>query len=65
LAGPFNDADPHDMTNKCGQVIKEYVDQWQPEGGVAKHVEELLWVNSLIYGVGGLGECEKFNADFF
>ncbi|KIK04430.1 hypothetical protein K443DRAFT_93183 [Laccaria amethystina LaAM-08-1] len=65
LAGPFNDADPHDVTNKCGQVIKEYVDQWQPEGGVAKHVEELLWVNSLIYGVGGLGECEKFNADFF
>ena len=58
-------SDPRLANNADPQVIKEYVDQWQPEGDVAKHLEELLWVNSLIYGVAGLEENGQFNADFF
>ncbi|EDR02238.1 uncharacterized protein LACBIDRAFT_309882 [Laccaria bicolor S238N-H82] len=58
-------SDPRLANNADPQVIKEYVDQWQPEGDVAKHLEELLWVNSLVYGVAGLEEIGQFNADFF
>ncbi|KAH9482778.1 Baeyer-Villiger oxidase ptaJ [Psilocybe cubensis] len=47
-----------------GDSIKKYVDEWTLEGDLEKSLEQLIWVNTLIYGVGG-SEEPTFNADFF
>jgi len=54
-----------DAWTKYGTAILEYVDQWARSGYIHKKVEELLWTNVLIYGVGGYQETGRFNADFF
>ena len=51
--------------DKTGDTIREYVDQWDLTGDLGKKLEELLWTNVLIYGVGGSEKCGNFNADFF
>ena len=48
-----------------GDAIREYVDQWDLTGDIQKKLEELLWTNVLIYGVGGSEKSGDFNADFF
>ena len=54
------------VLDKAGDVIREYVDQWDLSGDdLDKKLEELLWTNVLIYGVGGLEKNGDFNADFF
>ncbi|KAF8151722.1 hypothetical protein B0H34DRAFT_801407 [Crassisporium funariophilum] len=50
---------------KSGEAIREYVDQWSLDGDIEKKVEELLWTNVLIYGIGGSEKSGNFNADFF
>ena len=53
------------ILNKSGDVIREYVDQWALSGDLQQKLEELLWTNVLIYGVGGSEKSGDFNADFF
>lgn len=55
----------NDVWTKCGTAILEYVDQWIRSGNVQKKVEELLWTNVLIYGVGGYQKTGHFTADYF
>ncbi|KAG6334577.1 hypothetical protein ID866_4514 [Astraeus odoratus] len=51
-----------------GSVIREYVEMWKFDvtsgAGIAAAVEELSWMNSVIYGVGGHISNQRFNADF-
>ncbi|KAF8804078.1 hypothetical protein BYT27DRAFT_7225522 [Phlegmacium glaucopus] len=54
-----------DAWKRYGTAILEYVDQWARSGDIHKKVEELLWTNVLIYGVGGYQKSGRFNADFF
>ena len=54
------------VLDKAGDAIREYVDQWDLSGdNLDKKLEELLWTNVLIYGVGGSEKTGNFNADFF
>ena len=54
------------VLDKAGDAIRDYVDQWDLSGDdLDKKLEELLWTNVLIYGVGGLEKSGDFNADFF
>jgi hypothetical protein len=53
------------VLDKAGDVLREYVDQWNPTGDLQKKLEELLWTNVLIYGIGGSEKNGDFNADFF
>ncbi|KAG1744959.1 uncharacterized protein EDB91DRAFT_169436 [Suillus paluster] len=56
-----------------GEALRAYAEMWDfdvaNKEDVAKAVEELAWLNSIIYGVGGVTgrkDTEKaFNADFF
>ena len=56
-----------------GETLRAYAEMWAfdvaDKEDVAKAVEELAWLNAIIYGVGGMsgrGDNEKaFNADFF
>lgn len=51
-----------------GETFRTYAETWAfdvaDKEDVAKAVEELAWLNAIIYGVGGDGE-KAFNADFF
>jgi hypothetical protein len=38
---------------KTGDAVRELVDQWDLTGDLQKELEEFLWTNVLIYGVGG------------
>ena len=51
--------------HKIGDAIRELVDQWDLSGDLHKKLEQLLWTNVLIYGVGGSEKSGDFNADFF
>ncbi|KAF9222191.1 hypothetical protein BS17DRAFT_709500 [Gyrodon lividus] len=52
-----------------GSIIQDYVNMWMFDissaDGIAEAVEELSWLNSTIYGVGGYSPEKPFNADFF
>jgi hypothetical protein len=50
---------------KTGDAVRELVDQWDLTGDLDKKLEELLWTNVLMYGVGGSEKTGDFNADFF
>ena len=54
-----------DVMKNQGELINKYVGQWTLEGDLSKKVEELLWTNSLIYGVGGSEAKGQFDSDFF
>lgn len=51
-----------------GVIIREYVEMWEfdtiSDIGIADIVEELSWVNSIIFGVGGHLSSQEFRADF-
>lgn len=54
---------------KFGSAIREYVDAWSYDhtdpAEVERKIEELVWANTLIYGVTGWKKDEHFNTDFF
>ena len=54
---------------KFGETLKKLVDQWQVDTtnaqDVERKIEELSWMNVMIYGIGGWQEGQAFNADFF
>ena len=54
-----------ELIETYGDTIVKYVDQWTLDGDLEKKVQELLWVNTLLYAVGGAVNKEQFNADFF
>jgi len=54
-----------ETVEKHGADIVKYVNEWTLDGDLDKKVEELLWMNVLIYAVGGSEEGATFNADFF
>lgn len=57
-----------DVTAKYGDVIKGYVNQWSFNGPIQDKIEELSWVNTLIFTGAGYADIEiggHFNADFF
>ncbi|KAG2346149.1 hypothetical protein BDR05DRAFT_878666 [Suillus weaverae] len=52
------------------EALRAYAEMWDfdvaNKEDVAKAVEELAWLNSIIYGVGGMtAKTDTFNADFF
>ncbi|KAG1764884.1 hypothetical protein EV702DRAFT_1204809 [Suillus placidus] len=52
------------------EALRAYAEMWDfdvaNKEDVAKAVEELAWLNSIIYGVGGMTvKADTFNADFF
>ena len=51
--------------HEVGEAVRELVDQWDLTGDLYKKLEELLWTNVLMYGVGGSEKSGDFNADFF
>jgi len=52
-----------------GGAIAEYVQAWSFDRSDPKEVErkidELVWVNAMIYGIAGWSKGEDFNSDFF
>ena len=64
------DKDMYSFTmEKHGQILAKYASEWSvnisdPEE-VERKIEELVWTNCIIYGIGGWMQGEDFNADFF
>lgn len=58
-----------EVYTKYGDVIREYVGQWDTATGNPKEVsrkfEELVWMNVAIYGTCGFNKGGEFNNDFF
>ncbi|KAJ3502581.1 hypothetical protein NLJ89_g8819 [Agrocybe chaxingu] len=54
-----------DVMDAHSPTISSYVDQWTLGGDLDKKVEELLWMQALIYGVSGVEKSGPYNADFF
>lgn len=58
-----------DINKSHGPRILKYVEQWTLDTTDAKDVErkikELIWMNTLIYGIGGWDKTNGFTADFF
>lgn len=54
--------------SNVGDRILKYANQWKVDATdkdkLSAKLEELGWLASLIYGVGGLQSDEEFNADF-
>jgi hypothetical protein len=52
-----------------GDRILKYAEEWTLDTSDPKDVErkteELIWMNTLIYGVGGWHKANGFKADFF
>jgi hypothetical protein len=72
----FRPRNPDDIEQSVADVLNDqervdtilrYTAEWL--SGAAEHVEEKLeeiaWLNTLIYGVGGFTKARDFNADFF
>ncbi|KAF9219897.1 hypothetical protein BS17DRAFT_788621 [Gyrodon lividus] len=58
-----------DTLAEHGTEIRRYAEQWTIDltklGEVERKMEELIWVNSVVYGVGGFDEEKGFKSDFF
>jgi len=55
------------MENYASKIAK-YAEDWTFDGtpqDIEKKIAELSWMNALVYGVGGWGKADHFNADFF
>ncbi|KAG6906638.1 hypothetical protein DXG01_012836 [Tephrocybe rancida] len=72
----FDDVENHStiaiftqVIEKHGDVLNEYVNQWtfdsSNSGELERKIEELVWANVIIYGIGGWTKGKEFNADFF
>jgi len=59
----------NDINKSLGPKILKYAEQWTLDTSDAKDVErkieELIWMNTLNYGVGGWHKVNGFKADFF
>ncbi|KAG6856957.1 hypothetical protein H0H87_011627 [Tephrocybe sp. NHM501043] len=57
------------INDKHGNVISEYVRAWtfdqKDPQEIERKIEELVYVNALIYAVGGWAKDKAFNTDFF
>ncbi|KAF9005072.1 hypothetical protein BDQ17DRAFT_1353733 [Cyathus striatus] len=55
-----------ETAKKLGEKIKAYATQWSLEGSIDARIEELAWITTMMYGIGGWeGPDKKLNADFF
>lgn len=58
-----------ETVEKFGDALIKYVKDWHVDASnpqaVLRKMEELMWTNVLIYGVGGWKPEKDFNADFF
>ena len=58
-----------DTIERRGDVIREYAEAWDADASspeaVGQRVEEIAWVVTLIYGVGGWRKGKPYKADFF
>ncbi|KAF8231824.1 hypothetical protein L208DRAFT_1398318 [Tricholoma matsutake] len=54
---------------RFGETLRKLIDQWQIDTtnaqDVERKIEELSWMNVMIYGIGGWQKGQPFNADFF
>jgi hypothetical protein len=52
-----------------GDLILKYAEQWTLDTSDPKNlerkIEELIWMNTVIYSVGGWSKADGFKADFF
>lgn len=49
-----------------GAKIFEYAEQWGVTAeNVEQKVEEIQWMNTILYGIHGHSDGSDFNADFF
>ena len=59
---------PDTMKNR-GHIVREYAEMWEVDASspaaVSRCVEEIAWVVTLLYGVGGCRKDRPFKADFF
>jgi len=58
-----------DVMQKHSDALLKYANEWTLDTSdpkeVERKIEELVWANVSIYGLGGWKEGEDFNADFF
>ncbi|KDQ57907.1 hypothetical protein JAAARDRAFT_34719 [Jaapia argillacea MUCL 33604] len=62
------------VLDKCGEELRVYAEEWLPTQNVSevvytdehllKKMEEMIWMNVVIFGIGGWGQDKPFNADF-
>lgn len=57
------------VVGQYGDALKNHVSEWtfdttDPKEAERK-IEELVWANAIIYGIGGWTHGKNFNADFF
>ncbi len=67
---PYNDDDAFTKTLEAnGEALFRYAGQWTLDLSdpkeVNRKVEELQWMNTIIYAIGGSQPGKKFNSDFF
>lgn len=55
-------------TASHSSTLKKYAAEWSLDlsvpGEVERKIEEIVWMNSVIYGVGGWSKGQDYNADF-
>jgi hypothetical protein len=53
---------------RFGDALRKLIDEWQVDTtnsqDVERKIEELSWMNVMIYGIGGWQEGQPFNPDF-
>ncbi|KIJ13025.1 hypothetical protein PAXINDRAFT_170906 [Paxillus involutus ATCC 200175] len=58
-----------DTLAEYGTEIRRYAEQWTVDlrkpGEIERKMEELVWVSSVVYGVGGFDEEKGLRSDFF
>ncbi|KAK0475744.1 hypothetical protein IW261DRAFT_1340087 [Armillaria novae-zelandiae] len=67
---PYGDEDAFAKTLEAnGEALSRYASQWTLDLSdpkeVNRKVEELQWMNTIIYAIGGSQSGKKFNSDFF
>ncbi|KAF9235886.1 hypothetical protein BU15DRAFT_77493 [Melanogaster broomeanus] len=58
-----------DVLAELGTVIRRYTEMWTVDlrepGEIERKMEELIWVSSVTYGVGGFDAEKEFTPDFY
>ncbi|KIO26253.1 hypothetical protein M407DRAFT_24469 [Tulasnella calospora MUT 4182] len=64
---PDSDRKFRDTMNSSGEKIREYAKMWQVESEreVPEKLEEIAWLATLVYGLGGWRKGKAFRSDFF
>jgi Questin oxidase-like len=67
--GPNNQRWFPDAMERRGPIVREYAEMWDGDASspeaVSRRVEEIAFVVTVLYGVGGWKEDWGFTADFF